>query len=101
MNIGDFIDIDRQLHLDSKGRNEKQRLERDRRIGRTLRELQKGGDDRALLLAWKNNLERETGPSLGRVVEDAFRWTAYLLVFLGCILRSEERRVGTEWWCGA
>jgi len=86
MNLGDLMDLDRQLRLDQKAENDEARLKREEQIGRTLRDMRARESDEALLLAWKNNIDREPGPSFGSLFETALRWTALLLAFFGLLL---------------
>lgn len=85
MNFGDYIDIDRQLHLDPLAEDPVRRLERDREIGRALEGSFADARDGALLLAWKKGVSREETASLGNLVEGAVWWTAVCLVFFGGI----------------
>lgn len=85
MNFGDFLDIDRHLHLDPCAEKPVERLERDRRIGRAL----SGGGaatDQELLVAWKNEVEAPAGPTAGTLVAAALRWTVGLLGLAGLLL---------------
>lgn len=85
MKLGDYIDLDRQLHLDPCAEDAHKCWERDRKIGRTLKVDGEAGDleDEALLLEWKRNVSSGGGASLGMLVEGAVRWTAFFLVLLG------------------
>lgn len=86
MKLGHYIELDRQLTLDSCA-GEEARVERDRRIGRTFEASGAGGfrGDQDLLREWVNQVEPASGPSLGALMEAALRWTGFLLVMLGLV----------------